>query len=135
MATRVFIGGVPSDCREKDLDRFFGSYGRLRSKSIKNGYAFVEFEDSRDADDAVYELNGRSLLGERVKLEFAKGTPHGRDRDRWGNTIDGRKRIRSPDRPGSRRASWLDKYGPPERTDHRVVVENLSSRVSWQVGD
>merc|ERR1719233_2583618 len=31
------------------------------------------------------------------------------------------------------RAPWLDKYGPPTRTDYRVVVENLSTRVSWQV--
>lgn len=26
---------------------------------------FQEFEDYRDADDAVYELNGKELLGER----------------------------------------------------------------------
>merc|ERR1712048_721463 len=24
------------------------------------------------------------------------------------------------------------KYGPPTRTEHRVIVKNLSSRVSWQ---
>lgn len=28
-------------------------------------YNFQEFEDYRDADDAVYELNGKELLGER----------------------------------------------------------------------
>lgn len=26
---------------------------------------FQEFDDYRDADDAVYELNGKELLGER----------------------------------------------------------------------
>lgn len=26
---------------------------------------FQEFDDYRDADDAVYELNGKDLLGER----------------------------------------------------------------------
>lgn len=25
------------------------------------------------------------------------------------------------------------RYGPPLRTEYRVIVENLSSRVSWQV--
>merc|ERR1711963_961265 len=25
-----------------------------------------------------------------------------------------------------------NKYGPPVRTDYRLIVENLSSRVSWQ---
>merc|ERR1711862_498330 len=30
------------------------------------------------------------------------------------------------------RPVWLEKYGPPTRTEYRVIVENLSSRVSWQ---
>lgn len=29
---------------------------------------FQEFDDYRDADDAVYELNGKELLGERWVL-------------------------------------------------------------------
>jgi hypothetical protein len=28
---------------------------------------------------------------------------------------------------------FICRYGPPARTDYRLVVENLSSRVSWQV--
>lgn len=31
-------------------------------------YLFQEFDDYRDADDAVYELNGKELLGERWVL-------------------------------------------------------------------
>ena len=27
----------------------------------------------------------------------------------------------------------MDKYGPPTRTNYKVIVENLSTRVSWQV--
>ena len=51
----------------------------------------------------------------------------GRDRDRGGRGGDRR------DGGGRDRPVWLDKYGPPTRTDFRVIVENLSSRVSWQV--
>lgn len=32
----------------------------------------------------------------------------------------------------SRSRSGRDKYGPPVRTEYRLVVENLSSRCSWQ---
>lgn len=113
---RVYIGNIPKDTREKDLERFFRHYGRLRDVLVKPGYGFVEFEDYRDADDAVYEMNGKELLGERVSVEIARGT----------------RRDRSWDRGSSRRAPWLDKYGPPTRTEYRIIVENLSTRVSWQ---
>ena len=36
-------------------------------------------------------------------------------------------------RGGRSKPVWMEKYGPPTRTDYRVIVENLSSRVSWQV--
>ena len=76
-------------------------------------------------------------------MEIARGTPHGRDREKWGTgggDRGGRDRrggdrggSRGGDRGGRDRPVWLDKYGPPTRTDFRVIVENLSSRVSWQV--
>merc|ERR1719293_323831 len=138
MSTRVYVGGLSYRAREKDIERFFRKYGRLREISIKNGYAFLEFDDYRDADDAVYDLHGTEFMGERVTVELARGTPHGRDKDRWGSRGSRRDRSRSRDRDrrGDRRDGgrpiWLDKYGPPTRTDYRVIVENLSSRVSWQ---
>ena len=81
----------------------------------------------------MYDLHGTDFLGERVTCEHAKGTPHGRDKDRWGSGRSGRRsRSRSRDRRDGRRPVWLEKYGPPTRTDYRVIVENLSSRVSRQ---
>lgn len=65
VGSRVYVGGLPYGCRERDLERFFKGYGRIRDVLLKNGYGFVEFEDYRDADDAVYEMNGKELLGER----------------------------------------------------------------------
>ncbi len=65
MSTRVYFGNLSSRCRERDIERFFKRYGRIREISIKNGYAFVEFDDYRDADDACYDLNGKDFMGDR----------------------------------------------------------------------
>nr|CAD7405193.1 unnamed protein product [Timema poppensis] len=65
VGTKVYVGGLPYGVREKDLERFFKGFGRIRDVLLKNGYGFCEFDDYRDADDAVYELNGKELLGER----------------------------------------------------------------------
>merc|ERR1712012_283547 len=123
MSTRVYVGGLSHRSREKDVERFFRKFGRIREISMKNGFCFVEFDDYRDADDACYECNGRDLLGERVSVEIARGTPHGRDREKWGGGRNGgRDDRRGSGRDGGRdRPVWLDKYGPPTRTDFRVV--------------
>lgn len=123
-SARVYIGRLSYQARERDVERFFRGYGRLKEVNLKNGFGFVEFEDSRDADDAVYDLNGRDLCGERVSVEHARGSARyrGGERDNYYNNG-----------PPRRRGGGIDKYGPPVRTEFRIIVENLSSRVSWQV--
>lgn len=63
-------------------------------KSIILFARFQEFEDYRDADDAVYELNGKELLGERVVVEPARGTARGSHRDRYDDRYSSRGRGR-----------------------------------------
>ena len=69
----MFLGNLPPDCKVSDIQQFLEKYGRVRNVLIKQGkYGFAEFDDPRDADDAVYELHGKRLLGSRITLEFAK---------------------------------------------------------------
>merc|ERR1712045_1009513 len=122
---RVYIGNIPSDSRERDIERFFKGYGRIREIVIKNGYGFVEFDDYRDAEDAVSDLDGKDLSGGRVRVELARdpGDRRDRDRDRGGSRFGGGRDGGANRRRGN---------PPGPKTNYRVVVENISSRTSWQ---
>jgi len=137
---RVYVGKMSHRSSERDLKRFFDSYGKINEILMKNGFAFVDFEDYKDADDAVYDLNGKELCGDRVIVEIAKGKERGgggnyTDGSRGGSYGAGRdgggygggyNDSRGGGRPRSSR------FGPPMRTKWEVRVENLSSRISWQ---
>lgn len=49
---RIYVGNLPTDVREKDLEDLFYKYGRIREIELKNRhglvpFAFVRFEDPR----------------------------------------------------------------------------------------
>ncbi|KAG9155514.1 hypothetical protein Leryth_009930 [Lithospermum erythrorhizon] len=67
--TRVYVGNLDPRVSERDLEDEFRLYGVLRSVWVAKrppGYAFVEFDDLRDAIDAIRELDGKN--GWRVEL-------------------------------------------------------------------
>ncbi|XP_076263258.1 serine-arginine protein 55-like [Rhynchophorus ferrugineus] len=113
MCSRVYVGRIPRETRQRDLKRFFRDFGQIQDVLIKPGYGFVQFYDHRDAEDAVCKLHGKRLLGMRVDVEIARGI------------IRGRPEGMSDRRHRSRR-------GPSVRTNYRVFVENLSTDVCWQ---
>lgn len=41
MGTRIYIGRLSHHAREKDVEKFFRSYGKIRDIMLKNGYGFV----------------------------------------------------------------------------------------------
>uniref|UniRef100_A0A8D3BS73 Serine and arginine rich splicing factor 5b n=1 Tax=Scophthalmus maximus TaxID=52904 RepID=A0A8D3BS73_SCOMX len=124
---RIFIGRLSPSAREKDVERFFKGYGRIRDIDLKRGFGFVEFDDPRDAEDAVYELDGKELCNERVTIEHARV----RLRGGGGGGGGGGGRF-SADRYGRGSQNSRSRNPPPMRTENRLIVENLSSRVSWQ---
>jgi len=71
--SRVFVGNITTRTHERDFERFFDKYGRVRNIFVRPGrYGFCEFDDYRDADDAVRDLDGRDLNGARVTVEHAR---------------------------------------------------------------
>lgn len=63
--SKVYVGNLGTGAGKGELERAFGYYGPLRTVWIARnppGFAFVEFEDPRDAEDAVRGLDGKSVL-------------------------------------------------------------------------
>ena len=106
----VYVGNLDERADSRDLRDEFDRYGRIRDIWIARnppGFAFVEFDDSRDARDAVRDMDGRYILDKRVRVEIS----------RRGRAAGGR------DREISR---------APTRTDYRVKISNIPERVGWR---
>uniref|UniRef100_A0A803NBU2 Uncharacterized protein n=1 Tax=Chenopodium quinoa TaxID=63459 RepID=A0A803NBU2_CHEQI len=71
------IGGYSCNFCPDGLTVYGNRLRRVRDVDMKRDYAFVEFSDPRDAEDARYSLNARDVDGSRIIVEFAKGGPRG----------------------------------------------------------
>ncbi|KAL0794706.1 hypothetical protein Bca101_066083 [Brassica carinata] len=113
----IYVGNLPGDIRMREIEDLFYKYGPIVDIDLKipprpPGYAFVEFEDPRDADDAIYGRDGYDFDGCRLRVEIAHG--------------------------GRRGSSSVDRYyssgsrAPSRRSDYRVLVTGLPPSASWQ---
>ncbi|XP_077533702.1 splicing factor 2 [Haemaphysalis longicornis] len=111
---RIYVGNLPPDIRSKDIEDLFYKFGKITFIDLKNRrgppFAFVEFDDPRDAEDAVHARDGYDYDGYRLRVEFPRGSAPGR-----GSMGPGRGR------------------GPPaRRSQYRVLVSGLPPSGSWQ---
>ncbi|XP_018897924.1 RNA-binding protein 1 isoform X2 [Bemisia tabaci] len=88
---KVYIGNLGNNANKNELEDAFSKYGPIRNIWIARnppGFAFIEFEDPRDAEDAVRGLDRTRCCGSRIIVEMSNG----RSRFRGG----GPPRRRSP---------------------------------------
>lgn len=128
---RIYVGNLPPDIRTKDIQDLFHKFGKVTFVDLKNRrgppFAFVEFEDARDADDAVKARDGYDYDGYRLRVEFPRGGGPGSYR---GNRSGGRDGGRDGGRGGGGGGGGR---GPPtKRSQYRVMVTGLPPSGSWQ---
>ncbi|KAG9492747.1 serine/arginine-rich splicing factor 10 [Eleutherodactylus coqui] len=79
--TSLFVRNVADDIRSEDLRREFGRYGPIVDVYVPldfytrrpRGFAYVQFEDVRDAEDALHNLDRRWICGRQIEIQFAQG--------------------------------------------------------------
>ncbi|XP_052226243.1 serine/arginine-rich splicing factor 10-like isoform X2 [Dreissena polymorpha] len=79
--TSLYVRNVPDQTRPEDLRSLFGKYGPLSDVYVPvdyytrrpRGFAYIQFEDPRDADDALYNLDRTRFYGRELEIEFARG--------------------------------------------------------------
>ena len=99
MNTKLYVGNLPYETTEADLQDLFGAAGQVstvnivrdRSTGQARGFAFVEMSDAAGAQRAIAELNQRDLGGRSLTVNEAKpmaprsngGGGGGRRESRW----------------------------------------------------
>lgn len=89
MSARVYVGNLGDNASKRELEREFEYFGPLRDVWVARnppGFAFVVFEDRRDAEDATRDLDGKFMCGNRVRVELARGPTRGGRAARLGLT-------------------------------------------------
>ncbi|KAM7276502.1 hypothetical protein ACFE04_018368 [Oxalis oulophora] len=121
----LYVGNLPGDIREREVEKLFDKYGPVVQIDLKipprpPGYAFVEFEDPRDAEDAIRYRDGYDLDGHRLRVELAHG---GRGRS---------SSDRHSSHGGGGGGGGVRGRGVSKRTEYRVMVTGLPTSASWQ---
>nr|XP_020453327.1 serine/arginine-rich splicing factor 10 isoform X2 [Monopterus albus] len=79
--TSLFVRNIADESRPEDLRREFGRYGPIVDVYIPldfytrqpRGFAYIQFEDVRDAEDALHSLDRKWVCGRQIEIQFAQG--------------------------------------------------------------
>jgi len=85
MSRKLYVGNLPYQTGEEDLQSLFASAGTVESVSIMRdmatgrarGFAFVEMATDEDAQNAIQQLNNHSLGGRNLTVNEARPKPQG----------------------------------------------------------
>jgi RNA recognition motif-containing protein len=101
MSTKLYVGNLPYETTEQDLQTLFDTVGQVSTVSVvrdratgqARGFAFVEMSDAEGARKAISELDKHQYGGRSLTVNEAKPmTPRGNGGGGYGG---GRQRNES----------------------------------------
>lgn len=109
MGIRLYVGNLPFNVTEAELREHFSTIGPISYLSIptdretgkQRGFAFVEFKDRAQADEAIRKLNNQSFQGRSLSVSEARAKNDNR-------------RAAAPTRPSLSRPTSSAEPGPAD---------------------
>jgi cold-inducible RNA-binding protein len=85
MARKLYVGNLPYDTGEQDLQTLFGQAGAVETVNVMRdmatgrarGFAFVEMASDEDAQKAISRFNNYELGGRNLNVNEARPKPQG----------------------------------------------------------
>ena len=82
---KIYVGNLPFDATEKDLQEAFGAFGQVETVNIikdsytgkSRGFGFVEMPTGAEAQSAINDMNGKDLKGRTLKVNEARSRTEG----------------------------------------------------------
>jgi RNA recognition motif-containing protein len=68
---RLYIGNLAYETKVSNLRECFGKYGDIVSIQIKKGFAFLEYERSNEANNAMQGMNLKNFNGRTIIVRAA----------------------------------------------------------------
>jgi RNA recognition motif-containing protein len=80
MGRKLFVGNLPYETMEQDLETLFGQAGQVETVTVMRdritgrarGFAFVEMASDGDAQNAITQLHGHQLGGRALTVNEAR---------------------------------------------------------------
>ena len=124
--SRLYVGQIPVTLPSRSIMFLFQKYGELddfdfRDRGKKTNFCFVEYTSAKDAERAMYELNGHRLLGVPIIVSPARERRRGSGgyRKCGGGGKGGRsgKRIKNYTKSSEPLDFYQGYYEEPELSD------------------
>ena len=99
MSSNLYVGNLPFDIGESELQELFVSQGEVVSAKVvmdrdtgrPRGFGFVEMAQAEDAQKAIQNLDGKEFKGRSLKVNMAQPREN-RPRNGGGSSGGGRSR-------------------------------------------
>jgi hypothetical protein len=80
MGNKLYVGNLPYQVRDSDLEQAFGQFGQVTSAKVmmeretgrSKGFGFVEMGSDAEAQAAITGMNGQSMGGRSVVVNEAR---------------------------------------------------------------